>query len=83
MYEAEERGREKAIRDYNQLMYEAEERGVQRGTEQGMQEGIKQGLQQGKFEIAAKLYSQGWKLEDISKIVDISTEILKEKVVEL
>ena len=78
MYEAEERGREKAIRDYKQLMYEAEERGMQRGTEQGMQEGIKQG----KFEIAAKLYSQGWKLEDISRIVDISTEILKEKVVE-
>ena len=61
MYEAEERGREKAIRDYNQLMYEAEERG----------------MQQGKFEIAMKLYHQGWKIEDISGIVDISTEVLE------
>ena len=66
--------REKAIRDYNQLMYEAEERGVQRGTEQG--------IQQEKFEIATKLYSQGWKIEDISGIVDISIEVLEEKIVE-
>lgn len=80
MYEAEERGREKAIRDYNQLMYEAEERGVQRGTEQGMKEGIKQGIQHEKFEIAIKLYSQGWKIEDISRIVDVSTEVLEEKI---
>ena len=78
MYEAEERGREKAMRDYNQLMSEAEERGVQRGTEQG----IKEGIQQEKFEIATKLYSQGWKIEDVSQIVDISTEVLKEKIVE-
>ena len=94
--------REKAIRDYNQLMYEAEERGMQRGTEQGMkqglkegikqgiqqgiqqgvQQGIKQGIQQEKLEIAMKLYQQGWKLEDISGIVGISTDVLKEKLVE-
>ena len=42
-------------------MYEAEERG----------------MQQGKFEIAMKLYHQGWKIEDISGIVDISTEVLE------
>ena len=73
--------REKAIRDYNQLMYEAEERGVQRGTEQGMKQGLKEGIQQGiqqeKLEIAIKLYHQGWKIEDISGIVDISTEVLE------
>ena len=78
--------REKAIRDYNQLMYEAEERGVQRGTEQGMQQGLKEGIQQGiqqeKLEIAIKLYQQGWKLEDISEIVGIRTEILEGKIVE-
>ena len=98
--------REKAIRDYNQLMYEAEERGMQRGTEQGMkqglkeglkegikqgiqqgiqqgvQQGIKQGIQQEKLEIAMKLYQQGWKLEDISGIVGISTDVLEEKLVE-
>ena len=82
--------REKAIRDHNQLLYEAEERGMQRGTEQGIQqgrregikEGIKQGIQQEKLEIAMKLYSQGWKMEDISGIVDISVEVLEEKIVE-
>ena len=74
LYEAEERGREKAMRDYNQLMYEAEERGMQRG--------MKEGIQQEKLEIAMKLYSQGWKLEDISGIVDISVEVLEEKIVE-
>ena len=82
--------REKAIRDYNQLMYEAEERGVQRGTEQGRKQGLKEGLQQGiqqgiqqeKLEIAIKLYHQGWKLEDISGIVGMSTELLEEKIVE-
>ena len=96
---------EKAIRDYNQLMYEAEERGVQRGTEQGMKQGLKEGIKQGikqgiqqgiqqgvqqgiqqgmkqeKLEIAMKLYHQGWKIEDISGIVGISTEILEEKIV--
>ena len=82
--------REKAIRDYNQLMYEAEERGVQRGTEQGMQQGLKegiqqriqQGIQQEKLEIAIKLYHQGWKIEDISGIVGVGSEILEEKIVE-
>ena len=78
--------REKAIRDYNQLMYEAEERGREQGIQQGRKEGIKQGVEQGiqqeKLEIATKLYSQGWKIEDISRIVDVSTEVLKEKIVE-
>ena len=86
--------REKAIRDYNQLMYEAEERGVQRGTEQGMKQGLKEGIKQGikqgiqqgmkqeKLEIAMKLYHQGWKIEDISGIVGISTEVLAEKLIE-
>ena len=36
--------REKAIRDYNQLMYEAHERGMQQGKEQGIQQGIQQGI---------------------------------------
>ena len=59
---------EKAIRDHNQLKYEAEERGVQ------------QGIQQGKLEIAMKLYHQGWQIEHISEIVGVSTEVLEEKL---
>ena len=33
--------REKAIRDHNQLMYEAEQRGMKQGIEQGIEQGIK------------------------------------------
>ena len=32
--------------------------------------------------VATKLYHQGWKLEEISRIVDISTEVLEEKMLE-
>ncbi|MCX4269952.1 MAG: Rpn family recombination-promoting nuclease/putative transposase [Lachnospiraceae bacterium] len=39
--------REKAIRDYNQLMYESEQKGIQQGMQQGIQQGIQQGVQQG------------------------------------
>lgn len=39
--------REKAIRDYNQVMYEAQTRGLKEGLEQGMKEGLEQGMKQG------------------------------------
>ena len=39
--------REKAVRDYNQGLLEAEERGVKLGLEQGIQLGIQQGTEQG------------------------------------
>ena len=39
--------REKALRDYNQLMLEAEQRGMEQGIQQGMEQGIQQGIQQG------------------------------------
>ncbi len=39
--------RQKAIRDYNQMMLEAERRGEKRGIEQGLEEGLKQGLERG------------------------------------
>ena len=48
-------------------MYEAEERGAQRE----------------KFEMAVKLYRRGWNIENISQIVEISTELLQQKIVEL
>ncbi len=38
--------REKAIRDYNQLMYESEQKGIQQGMQQGIQQGVQQGMQQ-------------------------------------
>ena len=51
-------------------MYEAEERGIQ------------QGIQQVKLEMAVKLYRNGWNIDDISQIVELSAELLKQKIVE-
>ena len=60
--------REKAIRDYNYLMNSAEQRGIQKGRLENQ------------LEIAIKLYHTGWKINDISNLVGISTEILKENI---
>ena len=39
--------REKAILDYNQGIFEAEQRGIQQGIQRGIQQGIQQGIQRG------------------------------------
>ncbi|KAI4452818.1 hypothetical protein C823_007403 [Eubacterium plexicaudatum ASF492] len=39
--------REKAIRDHNQLLFEAEQRGEERGEKRGMQRGIERGIECG------------------------------------
>lgn len=45
--------REKAIRDYNQSMYEAEQRGIEAGIEIGEQRGIETGIKN-----MAKIYQK-------------------------
>ena len=42
--------REKAVRDYNQGMLEAEQRGKKEGLQEGRQEGREEGLQEGRQE---------------------------------
>ncbi len=64
--------REKAVRDYNQLMYEAEQRGEQRG--------IQIGEQRGKMEIIFAMYKSGMSINQISSIVKIDLEEL-EKII--
>lgn len=39
--------REKAIRDHNQMMYEARSEGLKQGIEQGIEQGMKQGIKRG------------------------------------
>lgn len=39
--------REKAIRDHNQMMYEARSEGLKQGLEEGIRQGIEQGLERG------------------------------------
>ena len=38
--------REKALRDYNQLMAEAEQRGLKQGLEKGLEKGIQKGIRE-------------------------------------
>ena len=56
--------REKAIRDYNYLMSSAEKRGKL----------------DAQLEIAVKLYNTGWQIDDISKLIGISVEILTQRI---
>ena len=60
--------REKAIRDYNQLMYEAEERGIQRG--------IQQGIQQSLINLIQKKMRKNKTIEQIAEDLDESVETI-------
>ena len=67
--------REKAIRDYNQLMYEAKEQGFQQGKEQGFQQGKEQGIQEG--------MEQGIERGSQQKLIElIQKKIKKNKTIE-
>ena len=73
--------REKALRDYNQLMYEAEERGKEIGKEIGKETGIKIGKEIGEYEkavaIAKNMLAFGMSPEMITKITNLSEQDLK------
>ena len=64
--------REKAIRDYNHLMTSAEKR--------GMEKGIEKGILEGKLEVATELYHNGWNISDISKLIGINMDVLKQRL---
>lgn len=42
--------REKAIRDHNQMMYEARSEGLKQGIEEGLERGLEQGRAEGRIE---------------------------------
>ena len=71
--------REKAIRDYNQMIQEAEQRGEQRGIECGMERGMECGIER-----ICKLHNlliQNGRYEDLarsSKDSDYRNQLLKE-----
>ena len=68
--------REKAVRDYNQGMYEAEERGVKRGREEGRKEGWQDGHAEASIHIAKNMMGLGIPLEDISKYTGLPMEFI-------
>lgn len=68
--------REKAIRDHNQMMYEAEERGEARGTEKGIEIGEKQKA----IAIAKNLINFGMPYDNISQITGLLVEEIEKYV---
>lgn len=68
--------RQKAILDYNQMVLEATENGLQKGMEQGLAEGLKQGLKQGKhkkaIQIAKSMLLKNFTPDIISEITGLS-----------
>lgn len=69
--------REKAIRDYNEGMLEAEERGEERGRKEGISIGEERGRKAEALSIARKLVGMGFPMEEIVKIT-----LLSEKEIE-
>ena len=74
--------REKAIRDYNQMMFEAEQRGRESGIEEGKKEGRAEGKAEGKAEAYIEIIKDGLiSIADAAKKLDMSEETLKKMMV--
>lgn len=58
--------REKAIRDYNQMMHEAKTSGMEQGFQEGMEEGFKQGIEQG-IEQSIRIFIASYLEDGVSK----------------
>ena len=66
--------REKAVRDYNEGLLEAEERGIAIGQEQGIAIGQERGRKQEAVSIARKLIGMGYPADEIVKITLLPKE---------
>ena len=64
--------REKAIRDYNQMMFEAKES----GREEGIEEGIEKGIEKGKLEITKNLIVLGYSTDEIINITKLTAQAI-------
>ncbi len=69
--------REKAIRDHNQLLLEAEQRGIQLGKQEGIQLGKQEGIQEEAIRIAKNLLSLNIPDDIIINSTHLSIEQLK------
>ncbi len=70
--------REKAIRDYNQMMFEAEQRGRESGIEEGKKEGREEGKQEGmKNGMVYAYYEMNLDTKEIAKKTQLTeTEVI-------
>ena len=75
--------REKAIRDYNQSMYEAQRRGHKQGLQQGIQQGLEKGLQQKLVSQIQKKMQKNKTIEQIADDLDEPIEVVRKLYNEL
>ena len=63
--------REKALKDYNSVIFDAKAEGIKEGIEKGVKEGIKEGEMKGKIEAVVEL------ILETKMSVDEAMKILK------
>ena len=68
--------REKAIRDYSEMMLEAEERGWEKGMEKGILEGMEKGMEKGILEGMEKGMEKGILEGEYRKSVQVALDML-------
>ena len=69
--------RMKALRDYNQGMIEAEERGLETGRTEGRAEGRAEGRNNRAFDIAKNMLSAGFDMGTIVKMTNLREDQIK------
>lgn len=73
--------REKAVRDHNQMMLEAEARGEARGKAEGRAEGKAEGRAEGKYQnsimIAQNMLAEGFQADTIARITGLTADQIK------
>ena len=66
--------RQKALRDYNSLMEDAETRGLEKGMEQGMTKGVSMGQQAALKRIMEHNLSRGRSLQEIADFLGMDLQ---------
>lgn len=74
---AEYEARQKAIRDYNSLIYQYKQEGLKEGIEKGFEKGIEKGKMEEKITSAKKFLEMGLTVEQVSKGTGLTIEQIK------
>ena len=69
--------REKYIMDQRATEAAGYDKGLECGLKQGLEQGIEQGISENKIQIAKKMKSQGFDIETIHNITELSVEEIK------
>ena len=75
--------REKTLKDYNSVIFDAEDEGLKKGKAEGIKEGIKAGEIKGKIEAVIAFVKTGMSLKAVCQTLKIDTNIKKQVIDEL